>query len=202
MRLGRLRDRPESPACPLPLSGERSPLPFGRSLRRPQFGVGEVGALEHRVMGEMPGASVGEAIAEIKPGRVMERPAGRAGWAFERGPAEKLPAGNFLGFSFLQALRWAGGGFQQAPLAIRPERLKAESCRPATWPTAIYHGVVEWGKISSFGFPKPAAATPRLPNYLRGLSFLFDPDRTFLAFNADFRRRRSRQANFKVHSES
>ena len=109
MRLGRLRDRPESPACPLPLSGERSPLPFGRSLRRPQFSVGEVGALEHQVMGEMPGASVGEAIPEIKPGRAMEGPAGRPGWAFERGPAEKLPAGNFLDFSFLQVCAGRGG---------------------------------------------------------------------------------------------
>ena len=70
----------------------------------------------------MLGAYVGEAIPEIEPGQVtMERPAGRPlTWS-----AEKLPAGNFLDFSFLQA-RGGPRGFQQASQAMRPERPEAK----------------------------------------------------------------------------
>ena len=68
----------ESPAWPVPLSGKRSPLSFRRSVRRPRFLVGEVGAFKYQGPGEMLGAHVGEAVPEIEPGQVtMERPAGR-----------------------------------------------------------------------------------------------------------------------------
>jgi hypothetical protein len=89
---------------PLPLSGERSSLPFRRSLRRPRFLVGEVGALEYRGLGEMLGARIGEAIPEIKAARVpMERAERPLTWS-----AEKLPAGNFLDFSFSSPCRAEG----------------------------------------------------------------------------------------------
>ena len=51
----------------------------------------------------------------------MERPAGRPlTWS-----AEKLPAGNFLDFLFLQA-RGGPIGFQQASQAMRPEKPEAK----------------------------------------------------------------------------
>jgi hypothetical protein len=47
-------------------------------------------------------------------------------------------------------------------------------------------------------FPKTCPqTTPHLPNWLRGLNFLFHTDRSFLTFNADFRRRRSRAREFR-----
>jgi hypothetical protein len=76
-----------------------------------------VGALEHQGLGEMLGPRIGEAIPEIKPGRVPIERAGRSlTWS-----AEKLSSGNFLDFSFLQS---RAGPIQQE--AVRPEGLKAE----------------------------------------------------------------------------
>jgi hypothetical protein len=60
---------------------------------------------------------------------------------------EKLPVGNFLDFPFLQAR----GGPRGVPAGRGHEagRPEAQSCRPATWPTAIHHGVA-----ASFVLPK------------------------------------------------
>jgi hypothetical protein len=67
--------------------------------------VGEVGALEYRGLGEMLGARIGEAIPEIKAARVpMERAERPLTWS-----AEKLPAGNFLDFSFFEPVPGRGG---------------------------------------------------------------------------------------------
>jgi hypothetical protein len=103
----------------------------------------------------------------------MERPAGRPlTWS-----AEKLPAGNFLDFLFLQA-RGGPIGFQQASQAMRPEKPEAKVAGRQLWPIANRHGVVA------------SCASPKLTGCL------------FLAFNDDLIGPRSGHGSFELHSDS
>jgi hypothetical protein len=58
---------------------------------------------------------------------------------------EKLPAGNFLDFSFFRA-RAGPRGFQQASQAIRPERIESRKLPAGNLAGAIHHGVVDCSK--------------------------------------------------------
>jgi hypothetical protein len=59
--------------------------------------------------------------------------------------------------------------------------MKAESCRPATWPTLFIMVLLTAAKPASFVLAQPYGSFS-------------------LAFNDEFRRRSSRQESFEVHS--
>jgi hypothetical protein len=97
------------------------------------------------------------------------------------GSAEKLPAGNFLEFSFLRA-RAGPRGFRQASQAIRSERTESRKLPAGNLADAFIMALL-------------AAAEPGSFVLAQNLRVVFP------AFNDDFRRRRSRQESFEVHSD-